>query len=88
MSSIQSLIQFVGITLFGVVVIYTWMSEKAQNTKRFVLLIFLSMLCLVAMRFTESGSLETVLAILQIVFLLGGIYVITRSGSAKQQSLN
>lgn len=81
MNNTQSLIQLVGITLFGVVVVYTWTSEKAQNTKQLVLFIFLSMFSVVATRFTTNGTLETILAISQIVFLLGGIYVVTRNDS-------
>ena len=83
MSSTQSLITLVGITLFGVVVIYTWLSEKTRDVKLFILLIFLSMLSLVVMMFTESRPFELLLSILQIVFLVGGVCIILRDHSSK-----
>lgn len=77
MSSTRLIIQLTGVALFSVLAVYVLRSDRSQNVKWFILLMFLSQISLVAMRLS-TGLFDTILAILQIVFLLSAIYAMNR----------
>lgn len=77
MSSTRLIIQLTGVTLFGVLAVYILRSDRSRNVKWFILLMFLSQISVVAMRLS-TGLFDTILAILQIVFLLSAVYAMNR----------